>query len=102
MIFVDQLFDIDATQHKLLSIDAGNSRFRRHAVVAHIRSLPSWLISQWRGWIGRQFLHSFLSPDFPTGTPGFAPRASLFRKKSRPKLSSGVAFRDTQLGSGAG
>jgi hypothetical protein len=26
MIFVDQLFDIDAAQHKLLSIDSGKSR----------------------------------------------------------------------------
>jgi hypothetical protein len=40
MIFVDQLFDIDAAQHKLLSIDRGKSRFSGHAVVAHIRSLP--------------------------------------------------------------
>jgi len=39
MTFVDQLFDIDAAQHKLLSIDRGKSRFSRHAVVAHIRSL---------------------------------------------------------------
>ena len=41
MIFVDQLFDVDAAQHKLLSIDGGKSRFSRHAVVAHIRSLPT-------------------------------------------------------------
>jgi hypothetical protein len=39
MIFVDQLFDVDAAQHKLLSIDGGKSRFSRHAVVAHTRSL---------------------------------------------------------------
>jgi hypothetical protein len=41
MVFVDQLFDIDAAQHKLLSIDSGKSRFSGHAVVAHIRSLPT-------------------------------------------------------------
>ena len=41
MIFVDQLFDIDAAQHQLLSIDSGKSRFSGHAVVAHIRSLPT-------------------------------------------------------------
>src|SRR6202035_1769898 len=41
MIFVDQLLDIDAAQHKLLSIDRGESRFSRHTVVAHIRSLPT-------------------------------------------------------------
>jgi len=41
MIFVDQLFDIDAAQHKLLSIDGGKSRFGWHAMVAHIRSLPT-------------------------------------------------------------
>ena len=41
MFFVDQLFDIDAAQHKLLSIDRGKSRFSGHAVVAHIRSLPT-------------------------------------------------------------
>ena len=41
MIFVDQLLDIDAAQHKLLSIDRGKSRFSRQAVVAHIRSLPT-------------------------------------------------------------
>jgi hypothetical protein len=41
MIFVDQPLDIDAAQHKLISIDGGKSRFSRHAVVAHIRSLPT-------------------------------------------------------------
>lgn len=41
MTFVDQLFDVDAAQHKLLSIDAGKSRFSGHAVVAHIHSLPT-------------------------------------------------------------
>lgn len=39
VIFVDQLFDIDAAQHKLLSIDGGQSRDRRQTVVTHIRSL---------------------------------------------------------------
>jgi hypothetical protein len=41
MIFVDQLFDIDAAQHKLLSVDGGKSRFSGHALVAHLRSLPA-------------------------------------------------------------
>ena len=41
MIFVDQLFDIDAAQHQLLSIDKRKSRFSGHAGVAHIRSLPA-------------------------------------------------------------
>ena len=41
MIFVDQLFDIDAAQHKLLSIDRDKSRFSGQPLVAHIRSLPT-------------------------------------------------------------
>src|SRR6266496_4381184 len=49
------------SQHKLLSIDSGKSRFSGHAVVAHIRVYPPWLISQWRCWLRRQFFHGFLS-----------------------------------------
>jgi hypothetical protein len=41
VIFVDQPFDVNAAQHKLLSIDGGKSRFSWHAVVAHIRSLKA-------------------------------------------------------------
>jgi len=59
MIFVEQLFDIDAAQHKLLSIDRGKSRFSGHAVVAHIRSLPALTIFA-MAWLGQLTISSHL------------------------------------------
>jgi hypothetical protein len=63
MIFVDQLFDIDAAQHKLLSIDTGKSRFRRHAVVTHTRSLQI-LLSYAMASLDR----TTISSQLPVGT----------------------------------
>jgi len=66
VIFVDQPFDVNAAQHKLLSIDGGKSRFSWHAVVAHIRSLPA-LTNFAMASLGRekQFLHSFQTERIP-------------------------------------
>ena len=65
MIFVDQLFDVDAAQHKLLSIDGGKSRFSRHAVVAHIRSLPTLANFAMTLLDRATFLHSFQTGRTP-------------------------------------
>ena len=64
MIFVDQLFDIDAAQHKLLSIDGGKSRFSRHAVGrSHPQSTDLRLISQWRCWIRKTISSQLPVPE---------------------------------------
>ncbi len=61
MILVDELFHIDAAQHQLLSVDRGKSRFRWHAVVVHIRSLPR-LANFAMALLGRKTISSQL-PD---------------------------------------
>jgi hypothetical protein len=59
VIFVDQTFDIDAAEHKLLAIDGGKSRLGGHAGVAHTRSLQMLLRNAMALLGRRQFLHSF-------------------------------------------
>src|ERR1035438_9982864 len=71
MIFVDQLFDVDAAQHKLLSIDGGKSRFSRHAVVAHIRSLPTLANSAMTLLAQKD---NFFTASCPQVYPRFIPR----------------------------
>jgi hypothetical protein len=67
MIFVDQLFDIDAAQYKLLSIDGGKSRFAGHAVVAHIRSLPTPANFAMTLWARETISSQLPVPEFPEG-----------------------------------